>query len=60
MSQDCEFCNRPALYHPAYDSHFCCYCNIWFETLCGDPDCEYCSKRPDKPNQHDVDETRMD
>jgi hypothetical protein len=45
----CHCCQTSAVYHEDFDSYICVYCNIWLEKKCGDPSCDYCPNRPDKP-----------
>lgn len=47
----CPKCNSLShcSYNEKYDAYFCRGCNVWIETTCGDPDCYYCSIRPEKP-----------
>jgi hypothetical protein len=35
-------------YHPLYDSYYDADTGEWLENECPDPDCWYCSKRPEK------------
>jgi len=34
-----------------YDAYYCPDCDVWLENKCKDPDCEFCSRRPEKPSQ---------
>lgn len=36
-------------YSEEYDSNYNVKTNEWTESTCGDPACEYCSNRPEKP-----------
>ena len=36
-------------YSEEYDSFYCPDCNRWLDEKCADPNCEFCSVRPDKP-----------
>lgn len=47
--EKCKICNNFLIYSDKYDAYFCAYCNVWVEPKCGDPNCEYCKNRPDKP-----------
>jgi hypothetical protein len=38
-------------YSEKYDTYFCGECNKWLEEKCTDPDCQYCTTRPEKPGQ---------
>jgi rubrerythrin len=35
-------------YNKKYDTYVCVTCNEYIEGICSDPDCEFCSNRPDK------------
>lgn len=45
----CSKCNNKLIYYKKYDSHFCANCNEWTEKSCGDPNCEFCANRPNRP-----------
>jgi hypothetical protein len=45
----CKNCGNNQIYFDKYDAYFCPKCNLWLENKCGDPDCYYCPKRPDRP-----------
>lgn len=45
----CPICSTNQIYYEDYDCYFCPKCNYWIEKKCGDPDCFYCAKRPEKP-----------
>jgi len=46
----CSECGHRFIFDYDHDSYFCPGCNIWTEgDRCGDPDCRFCSNRPDKP-----------
>lgn len=47
--EKCKKCNNFIIHHEKYDAYFCAYCNEWLEEKCGDPHCEYCKSRPDRP-----------
>ena len=44
-----EDCGAIRVYYEDYDAYFCPKCNVWLESKCSDPKCEYCTKRPEKP-----------
>lgn len=44
-----EDCRTTRIYYEVYDAYFCPKCNVWLESRCSDPKCEYCTKRPEKP-----------
>ncbi len=45
----CVACANKRIYYNNFDAFFCADCNIWLESNCSDPACEYCRNRPDKP-----------
>ncbi|MCM1506877.1 MAG: toxin-antitoxin system protein [Ruminococcus flavefaciens] len=45
----CSECGKPLLYFYTYDAVCCISCDVWTEEKCSDPECEFCSKRPDSP-----------
>ncbi len=45
----CPVCGFQKMYYKEYDGVFCPVCNIWLDTECGSPDCEYCGNRPAFP-----------
>ena len=47
--QTCPECKEFRIYNDDYDAFFCPQCNVWLESACSDPTCDYCSKRPWKP-----------
>ncbi len=47
----CDKCGSVIYYDDKYDTYFCQSCNEWLESKCDDPECEYCTKRPEKPIQ---------
>ena len=50
MKQLCPACQEPPQYDTRIDAYFCEKCDIWTETICGDPDCHFCENRPKKPS----------
>jgi hypothetical protein len=46
----CPTCGKKAERNPTYDAYFCDMCDIWIEKSCGDPHCEFCSCRPNRPS----------
>jgi lipopolysaccharide biosynthesis regulator YciM len=46
----CPKCDAMKNYSNEYDSWFCESCNEWLEDICTDRDCEFCKRRPIKPN----------
>ena len=53
----CPHCNSDldVKYSGYYDAHYCEACDIWLESQCSDPNCEFCQDRPDKPSQVNLD-----
>lgn len=48
----CPNCNgRNIFYYDRFDALCCLSCDTWLEKACGDPLCQYCSKRPDTPSE---------
>ncbi len=47
----CTTCASRRIYHTEFDAFFCAECNVWLESNCPDPGCEFCKNRPDKPLQ---------
>lgn len=45
----CSTCNSLRIYHEKYDRFFCPKCNLWLESGCDDPNCEFCTTIPEKP-----------
>jgi len=45
----CETCNHVKLFDIDHDAHFCPLCNVWIDKKCSDPNCDFCSTRPEKP-----------
>ena len=48
----CPHCNTPAAYsdhYDGYDAFYCPNCNIWLESQCESPTCDYCAHRPKNP-----------
>lgn len=45
----CRICSGHLIYVFQYDAICCSVCNEWKEKKCGDPNCSYCSQRPDTP-----------
>lgn len=43
--------NRKWLYDELYDAKFDQVKDEWLESVCTDPECEYCAHRPEKPRQ---------
>jgi hypothetical protein len=44
-------CGSERQYSNRYDAYYCELCNKWIDDKCTNPECEFCSKRPDKPSQ---------
>lgn len=46
----CPKCGQKAIYQIyKYDALCCVSCNEWLEKACSDPDCPFCSRRPQTP-----------
>ncbi len=46
----CEKCGQEEIYLIyEYDALCCLSCNEWLEKACSDPNCPFCSNRPDTP-----------
>ena len=45
----CKDCNEKKLYSDEFDAYYCETCNKWLESTCSDPNCEYCVRRPQTP-----------
>jgi hypothetical protein len=46
----CQVCRRSILWFDAnWDAEYCPICDEWRRDPCGDPHCEYCSRRPERP-----------
>ena len=43
--------NCVASHSEEYDAYYCETCNLWLESKCDDPTCEYCNQRPETPRQ---------
>jgi hypothetical protein len=49
----CPVCGaqgKYSYYDDGYDAYYCEPCNKWIDEKCSDPECEWCSKRPERPN----------
>jgi hypothetical protein len=46
----CKICNSNKKYNKKHDAYYCESCDKWLEKNCGDPECDYCRDRPEKPN----------
>ena len=46
----CEKCKEELDLNYTYDAYFCKKCDEWAEKTCGDPKCDYCVDRPEKPS----------
>lgn len=43
-------CGHKRSYSAKRDAYYCETCDVWFEGNCGDPDCDFCRGRPEKPS----------
>ncbi|MCK5021020.1 MAG: hypothetical protein KAS32_28675 [Candidatus Peribacteraceae bacterium] len=48
---NCDEHKYPTHYNEDHDTYYCPECDVWLETTCDDPDCEYCATRPSKPSE---------
>ena len=48
--ETCIECSGKTIHNMKYDAYFCKHCDIWRETTCKDPVCEFCSHRPERPS----------
>jgi len=48
-----EVCSKhlQAVYNDKYDAYYCPVCLKWSEDKCGDPNCNFCKKRPKTPSK---------
>jgi len=53
-------CGHSNIYAERYDAHFCPIDNVWLEKHCDDPACQFCSNRPSRPLDADLDEPSGD
>lgn len=51
LSAECPHCGEKQFHYDKYDSDCCIGCDIWFDERCGDPECPYCSVRPETPSE---------
>ena len=47
--EPCPQCQQFRIYHEDFDACFCAACNLWLETACDGPSCDYCRNRPVQP-----------
>ena len=46
----CSKCGQKTIYHIyRYDAWCCISCNEWLDEICSDPNCPFCSRRPETP-----------
>jgi len=48
----CHYCEHELSYSKEHDAKYCRICDIWVEIECGDPDCNFCIGRPEKPSDY--------
>lgn len=46
----CSDCESLATRNETYDAYLCPVCEVWLESACTDPTCEFCVKRPATPS----------
>lgn len=52
IKSTCPECGTERLfYYYRYDAECCITCDIWQNKPCSDPDCAYCSMRPETPSK---------
>lgn len=44
-------CKDHEQYSHKHDGYFCPVCDIWLESQCNDPECDYCVGRPEHPSE---------
>jgi len=54
VSNFCNKCCNERHYSNKYDAYYCELCNKWMEEKCDDENCEFCSSRPNKPSQMEL------
>jgi hypothetical protein len=45
----CNRCGHKTERSGEFDALYCASCNRWTERTCSQPDCEFCTKRPERP-----------
>ena len=50
-TRTCLRCGSKIKLSDIFDAEFCDRCDEWLIDKCSDPNCEFCSQRPDKPSQ---------
>lgn len=58
-SNQCKICNSLLLFVFSHDALCCPNCNEWIDQKCEDPDCVFCSTRPDTPAESLISEKPM-
>mgnify|MGYP006865367312 CR=1 FL=1 len=48
----CPKCFEELSYIEQFDAECCMECDEWRESACSDPNCGYCSGRPEKPSMY--------
>ncbi len=49
LNEKCQKCGQKILFMYQYDAHCCILCNEWLDSVCDDPNCSFCSQRPQTP-----------
>lgn len=44
-------CGHHVSINETHDAAYCSDCDIWVDGVCGDPECEFCRDRPEKPSE---------
>jgi hypothetical protein len=45
----CHKCGTSIIYGIEADATLCPSCNVWLESACSDPNCQFCANRSDRP-----------
>lgn len=49
---ECPRCGQRMIFQIyKYDAWCCASCNEWLDSACSDPDCPFCSQRPQTPHE---------
>jgi exosome complex RNA-binding protein Csl4 len=50
ITYHCDKCGEELEYSMEDDCLYCKICNEWQEPKCHDPECQFCTNRPEKPS----------
>ena len=56
LASDLSDCGHPQIYAERWDAYFCPVDDKWLTKNCGDPQCRFCTKRPERPMEGPLDE----